>query len=429
MSFKFSIFKYLLLIKWRRWRYRGAWHMLRTHKWKQQQSVLKKSPFFRSLAQNNAPLNEYPTMNKSLFMAHFNEINTVGIQLENAFHVAKTAEHSRNFSPTINGITVGLSSGTSGNRGVFLASADERAQWVAAILDRVIGFSFKKRSVAFFLRANSNLYASVKSNLLRFEFFDLLMDLEQHISRLNALQPTILVAQPSMLTELASAAERQALKISPEKIISVAEVLYMEDKTYLESVFGQNIHQVYQCTEGFLASTCKEGTLHFHEDFFIIEKHYIDSDSKRFHPVITDLERSSQPIIRYELNDLILEKETCSCGSDWLAIEHIEGRSDDVLTFVDVSGKAVKIFPDFFRRAIILSSSEVRNYAVIQVAIDRLEVFVEGTEEAYRKAQVGITELLHQYNIKNTRLDRIDSPKTDKGTKLRRIRNEYKATP
>ena len=35
------------------------------------------------------------------------------------------SEENRDFSPTIKGITVGLSSGTSGNRGVFLASEKE----------------------------------------------------------------------------------------------------------------------------------------------------------------------------------------------------------------------------------------------------------------------------------------------------------------
>lgn len=75
-----------------------------------------------------------------------------------------------------------------------------------------------------------------------------------------------------MLLALAQEMEKGLFSIQPEKIISVAEVLYPEDKHYLERIFGQQIHQVYQCTEGFLASTCPEGVLHFHEDYLIIEK-------------------------------------------------------------------------------------------------------------------------------------------------------------
>ena len=199
-----------------------------------------------------------------------------------------------------------------GTGAFFLATETERAQWVACVLDRIIGFSLKKRSVAFFLRANSNLYDSVKSLVLTFEFFDLLEDLETQIQKLNKVNPTVLVAQPSLLIELAKKQGAGELHIHPQKIISVAEVLYPEDARYLETVFKQTIHQVYQCTEGLLAATCAHGTLHFNDDFLIIEKKYIDGDKKRFHPIITDLMRTTQPVIRYELNDIIHEKKELS---------------------------------------------------------------------------------------------------------------------
>lgn len=47
--------------------------------------------------------------------------------------------------------------------------------------------------------------------------------------------------------------------------------------------------------------------------------------------MVTDLERKAQPIIRYRLNDILVErKEPCGCGSPFLALEKIEGREDDV---------------------------------------------------------------------------------------------------
>jgi len=51
---------------------------------------------------------------------------TAGIRLEGAWKLALTAERMRDFSTTLHGLTVGLSSGTSGSRSVFLASAAER---------------------------------------------------------------------------------------------------------------------------------------------------------------------------------------------------------------------------------------------------------------------------------------------------------------
>ncbi len=365
-------------------------------------------------------------MNKASFMKDFDQINTAAISVDEAFDIAFKAEEQRDFSSMIGDIAVGLSSGTSGNRGVFLANENERAKWVASVLDRVIGLSFRKRSVAFFLRANNNLYESVKSKWLSFHYFDLLDTPEKHINRLNKLQPNILVAQPSLLLELAYAIEKNNLSIRPEKIISVAEVLYPEDKAYLQKVFKQNIHQVYQCTEGFLAATCPFGTLHFNEDFLIIEKKYIDAEQKRFHPVITDLERHTQPIIRYELNDIIIEDSPCPCGKKTTAIAQIEGRSDDVLKFMNKSDKMIIIYPDFIRRAIIFADASIRDYCVIQQSDQLILLFINADNEVYEKAKNALQNVLLQHEIVKVKINRIHSKQHFSGNKLRRIRNEQK---
>ncbi len=424
MSFKLKIVSHLIALRRNRKKYANDIPSLQAKRWKRMQPTLKKSKFYQGLANQNKPLKDYPIVNKTIFMDKFDEINTCGIKLEDAYKIALEAETSRDFSPMINEITVGLSTGTSGNRGVFLASKDERAKWVGAILDRVIGFSLRKRSVAFFLRANSNLYDSVKSKILRFEFFDLLVNLASHVKRLNDLQPNFLVAQPSMLLLLAHEQEVGRLKINPDKIIGVAEVLYEEDRVYLEKTFKQTIHQVYQCTEGFLASSCSEGTLHFNEDFLIIEKKYINEDQTRFHPIITDLTRSSQPVVRYELNDIIQEKLDCKCGSKWIGIESIEGRSDDIIKLKNSAGEEVALFPDFLRRAIVGASADIQSYALICIGENEFELFVEGSSEQYELAKNSILNLLKSLEIQGTVIRQIKSPKIEKGNKLRRIRNE-----
>lgn len=425
MIFKLQILYYFLRLRWRKWFYKNRLQQLQKKQWKAFQSTLLQSDFYKDLAQSGAKLEDYPLMNKSTFMEHFNSINTQNIQLSNALNVAVKAEQSRDFSPTINDVTIGLSSGTSGNRGVFLVTKKERAHWVATVLDRVIGFSLKKRTVAFFLRANSNLYNSVQSKLLQFNFFDLYNPIEEHIQRLNHLQPTILVAQPSLLLELAKHIENKSLSIQPKKVISVAEVLYPEDQAILEQAFQQNIHQVYQCTEGFLASTCKEGTLHFNEDFLIIEKKYIDESKTRFHPVITDLVRHSQPVVRYELNDIIHEKEFCPCNLTTTAIEKIEGRSDDIFRFT-VNEKTVTIFPDFIRRAIILSNSTITDYIVSQKNNTKIELYINHSNESFEHAKQALTSLFERYGLKHIEIVRVTEKKHKPENKLRRIVNEHK---
>jgi len=428
MNFKLRIISNLMGLKFRRWLHKSDVSKLQEKLWKKMNVKLLKSPFYENLARRNEKLEGYTMINKSIFMENFDSINTKKICREEAFEVAIKAENSRDFTPMIGGVTIGLSSGTSGNRGIFLATEAERAQWVACVLDRVIGFSLKQRTVAFFLRANSNLYDSVKSKVLKFEFFDLVEPIENQVARLESVNPSILVAQPSMLLELAAKKVKGEISISPQKIISVAEVLYPEDANLLENVFGQKIHQVYQCTEGLLATTCKYGTLHFNEDFLIIEKKYIDDDNSRFHPVITDLLRTTQPVVRYELNDIIHEKKNCECGSKMMGIEKIEGRSDDVLYFESRDGKQIKIFPDFFRRAIIMSNDQISDYSLVQSGENELQLFVNNNADIYEQAIVAIVELLNLRGIHGVKLIRSEVRHHEKGNKLRRIRNDYRKT-
>ena len=423
MFFKIQILMAVFRLKVNKWWFKNSLDKLQEKRWKILQRKLLESPFYKENVLGKIPLEQYPLMNKTEFMSNFDEINTVGITSIDAMKVAEKAERLRDFSPTINGITIGLSSGTSGNRGIFMASEKERANWVACILDRVIGFSLKKRHVAFFLRANSNLYNSITSKLLQFEFFDILGQIEDYIEKLNVLQPTILVAQPSILLELASYVENGRLVISPHKVISVAEVLSTEDSKYLEKVFQQTIHQVYQCTEGMLATTCTYGHLHLNDDFLIIEKKYIDSEKKRFHPIITDLIRTTQPIIRYELNDIIHEKTDCPCGSSFTAIEKIEGRSDDVLVFKTDKHKEIKIYPDFIRREIILSHPLINDFTIVQKTDSRLELYIKQSQY-YILVEKRLETFLKSQGVHGIIIQQVFSKNHTRGNKLRRVQNE-----
>lgn len=385
---------------------------------------LSKSPFYNSYITNS--FENFPVLEKKDFLKNFDLINTKSIKYVNAVKVALKAENTRNFKPSINEITVGLSTGTSGNKSVFLASENERAYWTAAVIDRVIGWSFKKRKIAFFLRANSNLYESVNSKWINFNFFDLLISNEKNLERLQSLDPNILVAQTSMLLVIAQAVQNKELKINPKKIISVAEVLSNEDKGYLEKIFRQKIHQVYQCNEGFLAHTCEKGNLHFNEDFLIIEKEYLDAEKKRFYPIITDLVRFTQPVIRYKLDDIIHEKFDCDCSLNSTAIEMIEGRKDDALKFINNMGKEVVVFPDFIRRAIVFSDDNILNYSLTQIEENTVNLFVDGKKEYFEKAKKSILELFEKFKISDIHINKLEILDHVKGTKLRRIKNEFK---
>lgn len=373
---------------------------------------------------------ELPTVDKSLMMANFTEFNTRGITRESAFKVALRAERDRDFSPTLNGCTVGLSSGTSGHRGLFLVSPLEQASWAGVILARAMPrLRISGERIAFFLRSNSNLYQQVgRGRWLQFCYFDLMNLLWDSVRALNTLQPTILVAPPSMLEMLARERLAGRLQIKPETLISVAEVLEPQDRDRLEGVFQAPVRQIYQATEGLLAVSCEHNSLHLQEDIVAVQLEPVLGSESRFTPIITDLWRRTQPIIRYRLNDILtLENTPCKCGSSWRALRQIEGRSDDVLEFELAAGGLRLFFPDTIRRAILLASSDILEYEVIQEQPGLLRVHLEvkpGSEtNVQASVTTNLTQTLEQYSCRPAKLEVVFGlPDRAANIKRRRIR-------
>jgi putative adenylate-forming enzyme len=423
MTFKLQIIYYLVRIKIGRFFYEKNLFSIQEKRLKKLKKNLMLSPFYKELITDDFKLNNFPIIEKNTFMSHFDKINTLSLKLDQCMEIAIKSEDTRDFSPMINNVAIGLSTGTSGNRGLFLVSARERAIWVAGILDRVIGLSFKKRKVAFFLRANNNLYQATQSNLLQFTFFDIFQSFERHLQNLNKLNPDIIVGQPSVLCLIAKALENQEINISPKKIISVAEVLTDEDRVYLEKVFSLTIHQVYQCTEGFLGATCKYGTLHFNEDFIHIEKKYINTESLKFYPIITDYLRRSQPVVRYELNDIIIEKQNCPCGSKSMAIEKIEGRSDEILKFTNNNLERVDLFPDLFRKTIVISDENIQDYCLVQTEPKKLSLYIKSDKvESFNLSKKAIEKVLLEKDITDILVEQEFINPFEMGIKKRRVR-------
>lgn len=306
---------------------------------------------------------DLPETNKVLMMANFATFNTAGITTEEAFACAGAAEGCRDFRPTVRGHTIGFSSGTSGNRGLFVVDQAEKDRWTGCILAHLLPDALLVRHrVAFFLRANSNLYESVGTGRVQFYYFDLARPFDVLMRQLDTLAPTVLVAPPAVLALLASEQERGGIDLRPRMVVSVADVLEEQERARIESAFSTRLREVYQATEGLIGMSCREGVLHLNEANMVIEKK--DIGHGRFIPIVTDLRRRTQPIIRYALDDVLVEREErCRCGSIYQAIERVEGRCDDVCMVPTPSGD-VPLFPDFIRRAIVSASSEITDYRV-----------------------------------------------------------------
>lgn len=384
--------------------------------------VLAKSDFYKRFVKNGTfVLADLPMISKTEFMSNFNEINTKGILLDEALSVAMEGENSRNFKSEINGITVGLSTGTNGKRGVFLASEDERAIWVALVMSRVIKPKFfKRQKIAFFLRANSNLYSSVESSLFEFKYFDIFKPIAELLPELQVYQPDILASQPSILIDIAEAQKNKIIAIQPIQVISFAEVLHESDKIRIKQIFNAKLSEVYQCTEGFLGVTCENGTMHLNEDFIHFDQEWIDD--QLFYPIITDFSRHSQPVVKYKLNDILqIRKDGCSCGSKLIALEKIVGREDDVLIFSEK-----KVYPDLISRRIALKTDSFNKYTITQTGPMELLIGIECEQTNYDSLtndfQSVLVTLFEEFGISEVKYDFQNNVDYTTGNKLRKIK-------
>ena len=313
-----------------------------------------------------------PLVNKKIMMDNLSAYNTLGFKKENLISFCLNIEKNRDFSQRYQGYNVAMSSGTSGNKSIVITSPKEEKYLQAAFFARFPFPRVLKIKWAFILRITTPAF-NVSKFGQKLTYISLLDSLNNINKKLEDLKPNILSAPPSLLVQLAKEVNEGKLDINPKRIISYAEVLTPEIKSEIEQIFNVKVFQIYQASEGPIAMPCKHGSLHINEDLIRVET--IDANGNPTPPgtpchkmIVTDLNKKSQPIIRYELDDsIIVSEDSCSCGSQFRIIKSILGRTDDLFwAKVKKSESLQPIFPDFIRRAIISSSDGIDDYQAIQ---------------------------------------------------------------
>jgi putative adenylate-forming enzyme len=383
----------------------------------------RSSPFYRTLGAQS--LQGLPILSKSEWLSHFDTINTAGVTYDQAIAFAAQQERDRTFSNTLNGLTIGLSTGTSGRRGVFLVSKPERLTWLGVMLAKLVPDDpLKRRKVAFLLRAGSPLYETAHRGPIQFQYFDMLQPWSDLKQALGAFVPDMLIAPAGVLRQLAD--EGLPAGLRPARVISVAECLYPDDEAAIVNAFGVRPGEVYQATEGLIATRCEHGTLHLNEAYLHIEKDWIDSDRTHFMPIVTDFLRRTQPIVRYRLDDILAAGAPCACGRAAETISTVEGRRDDVCHLLAPNGAPVPVFPDHLVRAILGAAPTLSLFRLVQTAPGAfvIETSEAVPEDAIRSAFAALAAKLEAMPPSLTLSDQI-SP----DLKRRRVVNRSQPPP
>jgi putative adenylate-forming enzyme len=378
-------------------------------------------------------------MNKQLFMDNFSQLNTVGLTREECINHCLEKEQSRDFSDYYKGYLVGMSTGTSGNRGIEFVSKMETFFMQLLVFFRFPFPKTKKIHLAFILRVFSPGFGH-DGRKIRITYVSPLDTIETIVKKLNALNPNLLSGPPSVLQVLARAKKEGSLKVSPLLIISYGEVLSSNVKKIVEKDFKCSVVEVYKSSESFIALPCKDGKLHINEDTTLVE--VLDKNNQPVKPgelgfvVVTDFIKRKTPIIRYKLNDLItIDPEPCSCGSNFRVIKEVHGRADDIILGRKINSDELQfILPDYIRRSIISSSEYIEEYNAIQTSPKKLTInlqLIANIEEPVKKEiesiiQRNLENIFSQHDSEVPEIAfQYASIKQDFDKKLRRIQRNF----
>jgi putative adenylate-forming enzyme len=277
-------------------------------------------------------------------------------------------------------------SGSTGLRGVFLFDPREWLAALAGITRPMLSAGVAPNPLrpprsAMLASTNDSHYSSRVGLSLASRFMPTLrMDaaepLDRKVERLNQWQPEVMAVYPSVLRQLAAEQMEGRLRISPRKIATSAEVLTAEDRRRAREAWNIHVYDAYGCTEyAPIAGECAFGRKHLFEDGAVIE---IQKDRL----LLTVLDRRTQPLIRYEISDVVRSVEgDCECGRPFRMIEAIEGRVEDVLWFGPVA-----VHPNQFHAA--LETVPAAGWQVIQED-DGLHVLLTGLRDPAAPAAIG----------------------------------------
>jgi phenylacetate-CoA ligase len=152
-------------------------------------------------------------------------------------------------------------------------------------------------------------------------------------------------------------------------VIANAEPLYDYQRKSIAQAFLCPARETYGMSEMVVAaSECACGTLHLWPEAGVLE---IDPVSEEPHRasgnlIATGLCNADMPLIRYRTGDratMTLSPVACACGRTLPALEHIEGRSDDVLYTAD--GRAVGRMDTVFK-----ANFPIREAQIVQESLD-----------------------------------------------------------
>lgn len=411
------------------------------------------SPFYRALyrdvPERIGSHAQLPVTDKKSLMSEFDAWVTdreVEIQALRAF-----IGRAENIGETFRGkYTVATTSGTTGERGIFLM--DRRSLAVTSVLAlRMLGswlglsgmlrVAARGGRMAMVMAAGGHFASAVAAARLqrsggwrahRIKALSADMPMEELVCALNAFQPAVIAPYASMAALLADEQEAGRLNISPVLLALAAEGLPDAEYRRIARVFRAKVGNSYAATEcPYLSYACDEGWLHVNTDWVVFEP--VDEGYKPVAPgndahtvLIGNLANKVQPVLRYDLGDSVVQRaDACPCGNPFPAIR-VQGRSAEVMKFPVQDGKPFAIPPLAFGIAMD-GLSGIELFQIVQSEPARLRLRLKtapgvNADTVFENAKTAITRVLTKHGLEHVAVDRApEPPEKSGGGKLKRL--------
>lgn len=392
----------------------------------------ERSPFYAKYYASiaaDSPLEAYPPVKRSTLMANFDDwasdrrINEASIKS----FLSSTDRIGDRF---LNKYLVWTSSGTSGEKGVYVQDADALSIYQSLLAVRYnnnsqdtgprCSGSTNKAPMQPINNHRMAMVAALEGHFAGIVFwewasklnpwltnqtktFSILQPVSELVEQLNQWQPKFLSSYPSMLSVLAKEQESGRLNLSPSYLLCGGEQLNEQQKLPIEAAFACVIVENYGASEAMnMAFACEHGKLHINTDWFILEPvdaqmQAVPAGQKSVTTLVTNLANQVQPIIRYDIGDSItLHKNACACSNP-LPTMLIVGRNDDTLWLLAKNNKKVPILPLTLNTIIEENAGEF-GFQIIQSGPRNLSIRTEGDDvNSRRSAFERIRDSLEQY--------------------------------
>lgn len=356
---------------------RAAWRTARLAQLRRH--AAEASPFYRRHHRGleRAPLGELPVLRRTELVGQFDDVvcdRSLTLAQLTAF-----VDHGVPGSWLRRRYRVGASSGSAGRPALFVF--DER-EWTGLLANAARARSIAGPGGAGTGRVRSARVGSPSPWHLSTQVGTTLEDprrpgrrfpatapIGELVDGLQAWQPSVLTAYPSILRVLADEQVGGRLAIAPSRVFAGGEVLTAGTRARVAAAWGTEPFDQYACTEaGFVAAECsRRGHLHVLDDHVLVE--VVDEAGQPVAPgelgsrlLVTVLGSRTLPLIRYELDDRIrLDPEPCPAHHQ-PAIAAVAGRARELVRLPGRDGP-VAVHPVAFTS--VLDPMPLRGWQVV----------------------------------------------------------------